>query len=88
LPVTRRGAVLFAALCVVWGIPYLLIKVAVAEISPVSLVLLRTGIAAVLLLPIALARGQVLPVLARWRPSTPWWRSRRRGTCCPTPSGT
>ncbi len=23
---TRRGAVLFTAMCVVWGIPYLLIK--------------------------------------------------------------
>jgi drug/metabolite transporter (DMT)-like permease len=67
-PVTRRGAVLFAALCVVWGIPYLLIKVAVGEISPVALVFLRTGIATVLLLPLALARGMVRPVLARWRP--------------------
>ena len=65
---TRRGAVLFVALCVVWGIPYLLIKVAVGEISPVALVFLRTGIAAVLLLPLALARGTVRPVLARWRP--------------------
>jgi drug/metabolite transporter (DMT)-like permease len=66
--VTRRGAVFFAALCVVWGIPYLLIKVAVSEVAPVSLVFLRTGIAAVLLLPLALARGQVRPVLTRWRP--------------------
>jgi len=60
--------VLFAALCVVWGIPYLLIKVAVDELSPVALVFLRTGIAAVLLLPLAVARGTVRPVLARWRP--------------------
>jgi drug/metabolite transporter (DMT)-like permease len=60
--------VLFAALCVVWGIPYLLIKVAVDELSPVALVFLRTAIAAVLLLPLALARGTVRPVLARWRP--------------------
>jgi drug/metabolite transporter (DMT)-like permease len=66
--VSRRGAVLFAALCVVWGIPYLLIKVAVDEVSPVALVFLRTAIAAVLLLPLALGRGMVRPVLARWRP--------------------
>jgi drug/metabolite transporter (DMT)-like permease len=66
--VTRRGAVFFAALCVVWGIPYLLIKVAVSEVSPVSLVFLRTGIAAVLLLPVALAQGKLRPVLAKWRP--------------------
>jgi len=66
--VTRRGPVLFAALCVVWGIPYLLIKVAVGELSPVTLVFLRTGLATVLLLPLAFARGMVRPVLAKWRP--------------------
>jgi len=67
--VSRRGALLFAGLCLVWGVPYLLIKVAVdGDITPAALVLLRTGLAAVLLLPIALARGEVLPVLKRWRP--------------------
>jgi drug/metabolite transporter (DMT)-like permease len=65
---SRRAWVLFASLCVVWGIPYLLIKVAVAELSPAALVFVRTGLAAVLLLPVALARGQVWPVLRRWRP--------------------
>jgi drug/metabolite transporter (DMT)-like permease len=58
---------LFAAMCVIWGIPYLLIKVAVDELSPATLVLGRTAVGAALLLPIALARGQVLPLLARWR---------------------
>jgi drug/metabolite transporter (DMT)-like permease len=67
-PLTRRGALLFAALCLVWGIPYLLIKIAVDELAPIALVFLRTGLAAALLLPIALARGQVMPVLRRWRP--------------------
>src|SRR5829696_8786850 len=66
--VSRRGWLLFAAMCVIWGIPYLLIKVAVDEVSPSTLVLARTALAAALLLPIALARGQVRPVLARWRP--------------------
>ena len=65
---SRRGWLLFAAMCVIWGIPYLLIKVAVDEVSPSTLVLARTALAAALLLPIALARGQVRPVLARWRP--------------------
>ncbi len=65
---TRRGAALFAALCVVWGIPYLLIKVAVSDLSPPALVFLRTGIASVLLLPLALGRGTIRPVLAKWRP--------------------
>jgi drug/metabolite transporter (DMT)-like permease len=65
---TRRGWTLFSAMCVIWGIPYLLIKVAVDELSPATLVLGRTAVGAALLLPIALARGQVLPLLARWRP--------------------
>jgi drug/metabolite transporter (DMT)-like permease len=59
---------LFSAMCVIWGIPYLLIKVAVDELSPATLVLGRTAVGAALLLPIALARGQVLPLLSRWRP--------------------
>jgi drug/metabolite transporter (DMT)-like permease len=52
---------------VLWGIPYLLIKVAVEDFSPAALVFCRTGIGAVLLVPIALARHQLWPVFARWR---------------------
>ena len=59
---------LFSAMCVLWGMPYLLIKVAVEELSPSALVLLRTGLAAVVLLPWAAARGQLVPALRRWRP--------------------
>jgi drug/metabolite transporter (DMT)-like permease len=66
--VTNRGLVLFALMSVIWGIPYLFIRVAVAEITPASLVLVRTGLAAAILLPIALARVDLRPVLARW----PW----------------
>jgi drug/metabolite transporter (DMT)-like permease len=65
---TRRGWILFAVLCLIWGIPYLLIKVAVRHLAPADLVFARTAIGTVLLLPIALGRGQVRPVLARWRP--------------------
>src|SRR6185295_9681783 len=57
--VSKRGWILFAAMGVIWGIPYLLIKVAVEEVSPAFLVLARTSLAALLLMPIALARGQV-----------------------------
>ena len=32
--VSKRGWVLFAAMGVIWGIPYLLIKVAVDEVAP------------------------------------------------------
>src|SRR2546430_8093437 len=50
----------------IWGIPYLLIKIAVAEISPITLVFARTALGALLLLPLALARGGFRPLLARW----------------------
>ena len=65
---SRRGWVLFAAMCAIWGIPYLFIKVAVDEIAPSTLVLLRTGLAALMLLPVAVARGEIRPLLARWLP--------------------
>ena len=65
---SRRGLVLFALMAVIWGIPYLFIRIAVAEITPATLVLLRTAIAAAILLPIALLRVDLRPILARW----PW----------------
>jgi hypothetical protein len=34
---TRRGLLLFALMSVIWGIPYLFIRIAVAEISPAVL---------------------------------------------------
>ena len=63
--VSRRGWILFAVMGVIWGVPYLLIKVAVDELQPATLVLARTSLAALLLMPIALARGQVWPLFAR-----------------------
>jgi drug/metabolite transporter (DMT)-like permease len=65
--VSRKALVLFAVMCVVWGIPYLLIKVAVSEITPASLVFLRTGIGALLLFPVAIARREVRPIFPAWR---------------------
>jgi len=53
---------------VIWGIPYLLIKVAVRQVSPVDLVFFRTTIGAVLLVPVAVARGDLRPALRRWLP--------------------
>ena len=64
---TRRGLVLFALMSVIWGIPYLFIRVAVAEISPAMLVLARTALATAILLPLALVRVDIRPILARWR---------------------
>ena len=65
---SRRGWVLFLAMGAIWGVPYLLIKVAVEEISPSVLVLGRTALAGLLLLPLALARGHIRPLLPSWLP--------------------
>ena len=65
---TRRGFLLFTLLSVGWGIPYLSIKIAVRELDPAMLVFTRMGLAALILLPVAAARGDLAPVLRRWRP--------------------
>jgi drug/metabolite transporter (DMT)-like permease len=66
--VTRRAWILFASMCVIWGVPYLMIRVAVRELSPSFLVLLRTAIGAALLVPLAARRGELRPLLPYWRP--------------------
>ena len=65
---SRRGLLLFAAMCVIWGIPYLLIRVAVRDLSPSALVLSRTVIAALILLPLAARRDELRPLVRHWRP--------------------
>src|SRR6266550_1858027 len=55
-------------MCVIWGIPYLLIRVAVREVTPAMLVFLRTGGSTLVLLPLALRRGELRLLLSRWRP--------------------
>lgn len=53
---TARGWALFVALAVLWGIPYLFIKIAVETLSPGVVVWGRVAIGAAILLPIVLAR--------------------------------
>jgi len=64
---SRRGWLLFAAMGVIWGIPYLLIKVAVSEMTPASLVFLRTAVGALLLVPVAAYRRELRAILPAWR---------------------
>jgi drug/metabolite transporter (DMT)-like permease len=64
---STRAWLLFAAMGIIWGIPYLLIKVAVAEIEPATLVLGRTAIGTALLLPIALLRSDFRALRPHWR---------------------
>ncbi len=65
---SRRGWLLFIAMGIIWGIPYLLIKIAVDELSPSALVFARTGIGAALLVPLAALRRQLRPLIPYWRP--------------------
>lgn len=69
---SRRGAVLFAAMGVIWGIPYLLIKVADGGVSVPFLVWARVAVGALILVPVALAQGAWRPahravLLRHWR---------------------
>jgi drug/metabolite transporter (DMT)-like permease len=65
--VSRRGWLLFAAMGVIWGVPYLLIKVADGGVSVPVLVFSRVAVGAVLLLPVALRRGQISALRGHWR---------------------
>ena len=65
---TRKGWLLFIAMSVVWGIPYLFIKIAVRELDPSVVVFCRVGIAAAVLLPLAIQCG-VLPQMRKQWPA-------------------
>jgi len=64
--VSRKGWVLFAAMSLIWGIPYLLIKVAVGGVPVPVLVLARVAVGGALLLPVALRRRQLGLLRGRW----------------------
>jgi drug/metabolite transporter (DMT)-like permease len=63
-----RAWAAFAALCVIWGIPYFLIKVAVVEVSPFVVAWARVALGACVLLPIAWKRGALRPARANLLP--------------------
>ncbi len=65
---TRRALLLFIAMSVIWGLPYLFIRIAVSDLSPVVLVFARTAIGALILLPIVIARGELRTLLKSWFP--------------------
>lgn len=64
---SRRGWWLFAAMSLIWGIPYLLIKVADGGVAPPVLVLARVAIGAALLLPLAIRRRELAVLAPYWR---------------------
>ena len=64
---SRRGWVLFGLMSVIWGVPYLLIKVADGGVSVPVLVFARVAIGSAVLLPLAIRRGQIRVLAGRWR---------------------
>jgi drug/metabolite transporter (DMT)-like permease len=64
--VTTRGWALFAAVSVVWGVPYLFIKLAVEDLSPGFVAWSRVAMAALILLPIAWRTGALRGLPVRW----------------------
>ncbi|HEV1992462.1 MAG TPA: DMT family transporter, partial [Candidatus Dormibacteraeota bacterium] len=67
-PMTRRALLLFLAMSVIWGISYLFIRIAVSDLSPFVLVFARTGIGMLILLPIAVSRGELRGLAKSWLP--------------------
>ncbi len=79
---SRKGLLLFLACGIVWGIPYFFIKIAVEDFSAPTIILARTAIGALVLVPLALKRKAFIPALKKWRVVLifalfemigPWW---------------
>jgi drug/metabolite transporter (DMT)-like permease len=68
--VSKRGWALFIALGIIWGVPYLLIKVADEGVSVPVLVWSRVTLGAAILVPVAIGRrrpGDARLIRAHWR---------------------
>lgn len=63
---SRKGWLLFIAISIFWGIPYFFIKIAVSELDPAIVVFARIGIAAVVLIPVALQRKALGQFRGQW----------------------
>jgi len=63
---TRKGWLLFILMSVLWGIPYLFIRIAVRELDPAVVVFVRLALAAVILLPVAAQRGALGQIRKYW----------------------
>ena len=79
---SRKGLLLFLACGIAWGIPYLFIRFAVLDFSVPTIILFRTAIGALVLLPIAYRRKSLIPALRAWKTVVafallemvgPWW---------------
>ena len=64
---SRKGWALFALVGVLWGVPYLFMKVAVDELSTPVIVFSRLLIGAAVLVPLALYEKTLRPALKYWK---------------------
>jgi drug/metabolite transporter (DMT)-like permease len=64
---SKRGWILFLSLGLLWGMPYLLIRIAVGVFDPLVVAGARTLLGSLLLLPIALHRKALAPAFRRWK---------------------
>src|SRR5260370_15196903 len=65
--VSSRGWILFLAMRLIWGIPYLMIKIAVEGVSVPVLVFARVAVGAAVLLPLAFSRQTLAIVRNHWK---------------------
>jgi drug/metabolite transporter (DMT)-like permease len=65
--VSARGWVLFASVSVLWGVPYLFIKLAIEDMSPSFVAWSRLLLSAAVLLPVAWKLGALRGLGERWR---------------------
>ena len=62
----RKALFLFLSVGVIWGTPYFFIAIAVEHFQTPSIVFLRVLLGAMILLPIAIARGMMRATLKAW----------------------
>jgi len=62
-----RAWVAFAAVSVLWGMPYLFIKIAIEDLSPGFVAWSRVALAAAVLLPLAASHGVLRGLREHWR---------------------
>ncbi len=65
---TWRAWIAFSVLCVLWGVPYFFIKLALIDVSPAGVAWTRLTLGALALVPIAVHRGTFLPALRHGLP--------------------
>jgi drug/metabolite transporter (DMT)-like permease len=63
--VDRRNWILLLALAALWGASYLFIKVGLDDLSPATIVFVRTALAALVLMPFAIRSGGLAPLRNR-----------------------